>query len=89
MFGLKFKDKTFTEIIMQPGQIRLQGQIAYRFVFGGFMWAMFASSEYLSPPLTLCTLRLNGETVLLIRDGREMDNLASFCVELQRIGRAP
>ena len=89
MFGIKFKDQAFTGIIMQPGKVELAGHTAYRFVFGGLMWAMLASSHSLGPPLNQCTLRQSGETVLVVRDALELDNLSTFSLELARMGRAP
>jgi hypothetical protein len=89
MFGLKQDQQAFTGVIMQPGKVRLHGHMAYRFVFGGFLWAMLVSSHNLGAPLNQCTLSAAGETVLLIRNATEMQNLASFSVELDRMGRAP
>jgi hypothetical protein len=89
MFGLKYESKAFTGVIVQPLITRLCGQVAYKFIFGGFMWAMLVSSQELRGPATLCTLRSNGETVLLVRDALEMENLSSFGLELERLGRKP
>ena len=89
MFGIKFVDHALTSFIMQPGRVRLAGHIAYRFVFGGFMWAMLASGHRLSAELCQCVLRETGDAVILVRDAREMNNLASFSFELARMGRGP
>jgi hypothetical protein len=89
MFGLKHDAKAFTGIIMQPGRVRLNGHSAYRFVFGGFLWAMLVSSHDLGPPMNQCTLSVSGNTVILIRNATEMHNLLSFSVELGQLGRAP
>lgn len=78
MFGLKHEAQVFTGVIMQPGKVHLSGHTAYRFVFGGFLWAMLASSHDLSAPLNQCTLSATGETVLLMRNATEMQNLVSF-----------
>lgn len=89
IFGLKHENEAFTGVIMQPGKVRLHGHTAYRFVFGGFLWAMLVSSHDLSAPLNICTLSATGDTVFLIRDASAMENLLSFSVELNRLGRAP
>ena len=89
MFGLKHEAQAFTGVIMQPGKVRLSGHTAYRFVFGGFLWAMLVSSHDLGAPLNQCTLSTTGETVLLIRNATEMQNLISFSVELGRMERTP
>lgn len=89
MFGLKHGAGTFTGVIMQPGKVRLNGHTAYRFVFGGFLWAMLVSSHDLGAPLNQCTLSATGDTVLLLRNANEMNNLTSFSVELNKMGRMP
>jgi hypothetical protein len=73
---------------MQPGKVRLSGHTAYRFVFGGFLWAMLVSSHDFGTQQNQCTLSATGETVILIRNATEMQNLVSFTVELDRMGRA-
>ena len=89
MFGLKHEAGAFTGVIMQPGKVRLSGHIAYRFVFGGFVWAMLVSGHDLGAPLNQCTLSASGNTVILLRNATEMGNLISFSVELGKMGRAP
>ncbi len=89
MFGLKHETQAFNGIIMQPGKFRLDGHPTYRFVFGGVLWAMLVSSHDRGAPLNQCTLSAAGETVLLIRNASEMQNLIRFSVELGRMGRAP
>lgn len=89
MFGLTFERQAFTGVIMQPGKVRLQNQVSYRFVFGGFLWAMLASSNELSNNLVPCTLQPPGTTAILVREATSMGNLASFANELNRMGRSP
>lgn len=87
MFGLKQNQKAFTDVIMQPEKIRFHGHTAYRFVFGGFLWAMLVSSHGVGAPLNQCTLSASGKTILLIRNACEMEPLVNFSVELSRMGR--
>ena len=89
MFGLKYEKQAFAGVVMQPGRVRLHGQIAYRFVFGGFLWAFFASGQGLPAALLPCTLQPPGNAVFVVLDAMDMDNLASFSTELVRIGRSP
>lgn len=89
MFGLKYGDQAFTGVIMQPGKVRLHGHTAYRFVFGGFLWSMLVSNHNLGAPLNQCTLSATGDTVLLLRNAVDMQNLVSFSQELGQMGRAP
>lgn len=89
MFGLKHEAGAFTGVIMQPGKVRLNGHTAYRFVFGGFLWAMLVSSHDLGAPLNQCTLSAAGNTVILLRNATDMENLVNFSVALGQMGRAP
>ncbi|MEQ6340920.1 MAG: hypothetical protein M3A44_04520 [Gammaproteobacteria bacterium] len=57
MFGIKVEDEAFTQIIMPPKRLNLAGHIAYRFVFGGFVWFFLVSSHDASPPLSHAILR--------------------------------
>ncbi|UIN54161.1 hypothetical protein [Pseudomonas kribbensis] len=87
MFGLKHEGGVFTGLIMQPGKTRLDGHIAYRFVFGGFLWAMLVSGHDLGVPLNRCTLSATGHTAILLRNAIEMKNLVSFSMKLGQMGR--
>jgi len=89
IFGLTFGRQAFTGLIMQPGRVRLNNQVSYRFVFGGFLWAMFASSSELPVNLLPCTLQPPGTTAILVREATSMGNLASFANELKHMGRSP
>jgi hypothetical protein len=89
MFGLKYEGKAFTDIIMQPGKIRLNGHTAYKFVFGGFLWAILVSNHDLIPPLDQCVLQPSGKSVLLIQEADSMQNLTSFSITLNNMGRCP
>lgn len=87
MFGVKFENEVFTQLIMQPGRLKLSGHTAYRFVFGGFMWVFLVSSHEVLPPLAHAVLQPSGETLLMVKDIREMQNLVRFSEELVRMGR--
>jgi hypothetical protein len=89
MFGLKHEETTLTDLIMQPGKIRIQGQIVYRFIFGGFMWVFFVSNQNLPTPFLPCSLQPPGIAAFVVRDAIKMKNLVSFCTELNHMGRAP
>ncbi|MHA6574969.1 hypothetical protein [Pseudomonas yamanorum] len=89
MLGLRHEAGVFTDLIMQPGKVRLSGHIAYRFVFGGFLWAMLVSNHDLGAPLNQCTLSAAGNTTILLRNATDMENLVSFSAELGQMGRAP
>ena len=89
MFGIRHNDSAFSQVIMQPGKVRLCGQNGYRFMFGGFVWAFLVASHDLPTsykPLVLCP---NGNAVFLIQDALKMEHLASFSNKLIRMGRTP
>jgi hypothetical protein len=87
MFGIQFQGAALTGIIEQPRHMSLRGRPAYRFTFGGIVWAMFVSSQDDPVSLRPCTLRPNGEAVLQVRDALEMHHLFSFGQELNRMRR--
>lgn len=89
MFGISANNRPFTDVIMQPGKVRLNGYAGYKFVFGGFLWSMLVSSHDIVGPMRQCILRRSGETVLMVRDALEMDNLRAFSEVLLQMGRAP
>lgn len=89
MFGIKFDKEAFTGVIAQPGRVRLSGSIAYRFVFGGFMWAFIVTSQDVQAELLPCTLQPPGTAAFIVKDAAEMHNLAKFAKDLARMGRAP
>lgn len=89
MFGIRHENSAFTQVIMQPGKVRLYGHNGYRFMFGGFMWAFLVSSHDLHAPYTASLLRPNGSALFLICDALEMEHLAGFSTKLVRMGRVP
>lgn len=89
MFGIKFDKEAFTGVITQPSRVRLSGSIAYRFLFGGFMWAFIVTNQDVAAELLPCTLQPPGTAAFIVKDATEMHNLATFAKDLERMGRAP
>ncbi len=89
MFGLKHEREAFTGLIMQPGKLRLNGQVAYRFVFGGLLWAFYVSNQDIPGMLLPCTLQPPGTAAFIVREAADMGSLVSFATELKRMGRLP
>jgi hypothetical protein len=87
MFGLRFENENFTQLIMSPERLKLSGHTAYRFIFGGFMWVYLVSSHDVLPPLSNAILQQSGEALLIIKDIREMQNIVLLSEELVRLGR--
>lgn len=88
MFGVRHEGGLLADLILQPVKLRMNGQIAYRFVFGGFLWAFLVASEDVAAPLARCTLRPDGTAVIVTRDAKELRSLGNFADELVRMGRA-
>lgn len=88
MFGLKFENENFTQLIMPPERLKLSGHTAYRFIFGGFMWVFLVASHDILPPLSSAVLQQSGEALLTIKDIREIHDIVNFSRELVRLGRS-
>ena len=87
MFGLKFQGKALTDMMIQPRRFRLQGQVAYRFIFGGFLWAYLVSNQPLSAPFKEVFLQPSGSAIFLVKDAETAQHLIGFGQELLRLGR--
>lgn len=87
MFGLKHEGHTLTNLIVPPKRVRISGYVAYRFVFGGFLWAMIVSSHSAMAQLNQCTLSQNGHIAILVREGHDIADVNSFFSDLQKMGR--
>jgi hypothetical protein len=89
MFGLKLESTAFTQVITQPEKIKIDGRIAYRFVFGGFLWIFIVTSHESPSSLTRCFLQPNGNGFFLVRDAVELRHLKRFTLKLKQMGREP
>ena len=87
MFGLKFNGATLTDLMIQPGRIRLHGHVAYRFVFGGFLWAYIVTNHDVPPMLERVFVQPSGSAIFLVKDAETARNLVGFGQELMRRGR--
>lgn len=89
MFGLKHESIVVTDLIIQPKKTKLNGQVAYSFVFGGILWAFAVSNQDATEASLAATLRENGTAVIQVRSVMEMQSLFRFTKELSELGRAP
>ena len=87
MFGLKFNDAAVTDLMIQPGRLKLHGHAAYRFVFGGFMWVYLVSSHAAPLLIRSAFLQPSGSVIFLVKDVATADNLVQFGEELLRLER--
>lgn len=89
MFGLKYEGDVVADLVIQPKRTKLHGQIAYNFVFGGFLWTFSVSGQELPTDLLATTLNVDGKIAIMVRSVMEMKNLFSFTKELSKLGRVP
>lgn len=87
MFGLKNEGQKLTNLIVPPKKVQISGHVAYRFVFGGFLWAMFVLSHSAMPQLNQCALNQTGDMTILVCEVHDLEDVNSFFSDLQKIGR--
>jgi hypothetical protein len=88
MFGLKFMSGSLNGVVVQPTVQRLQGQRAFRFVFGGFLWVYLVANHDIAAPLSLGILTPKGDLTFLVKDARELRDLQSFADARSALGRS-
>lgn len=88
MFALKSATGVITDLIVQPEKIRLEGHIAYKFVFGGFLWTFIVSSHPARPFLSHIALNESGSLSFMVRPPEEMRPLHSFAKRHRELGRS-
>ena len=87
MFGIKFEGEAFTNVMMQPVKVRVDGHAGYKFVFGGFAWIFLVSSHDFRGHTVEVFLKPDGRGLFLIKEANEMLDLNSFAREHSRMGR--
>lgn len=88
LFGLKSPAGAMTDLIMQPERLRFQGHGAYRFVFGGFLWAFVVSSHTLPSLVEQIAVSPDGQLSLMLRPPEEIRPLISFAEKHKQMGRS-
>jgi hypothetical protein len=86
-FALVDGHRIETGLIMQPSRENMYGQVGYRFIFGGFLWAYFVSS--LSAPNSVKPLLPREDNTLCIVESEysECGLVRDFARDLKRLGR--
>jgi hypothetical protein len=87
MFGITYESGKVVDLISQPERKRALGQVAYSFVFGGFMWAYLVASQDAPIHMRSATLREDGSTVIQRQSAASMTNLMNFYDRLAGLGR--
>lgn len=88
LFGLRSPTGVMTDLIMQPERLQFQGHRAYRFVFGGFLWAFMVSSHKLPALVERVAVSPDGHLSVLLRPPEEIRPLISFAEKHKQMGRS-
>lgn len=82
VFGLVFRGAPLSGAILQPQRLRIEGALAYRFVFGGIMWALIASKS--GPPSSLrdFTISPSGDLWTVVCDALQLEDLTTVAKAL-------
>jgi len=87
MIGLLAEDSLLTDLIIQPERFRHQGNIVYRFVFGGFVWIYFVSNR--TPPIQAQRLFLSpaGNMPILMKYIENVKGFKNLAIKLFQTGK--
>ena len=69
-------------MILQPKKKRVDGQICYRFVFGGFWWLFFCASHKPNAKLTKLFINAEGTGFLLTKELSSAEHVVQFAAEV-------
>lgn len=89
MWGITLERGKVAGLVIQPSRYRALERPMYQFVFGGFVWVFFVSSQPLSSKYSNFVLQENGSFVMQVRSAMELPTLHNFMQEFDRLGRKP
>ncbi|MEJ1356845.1 MAG: hypothetical protein RPU51_01515 [Candidatus Sedimenticola sp. (ex Thyasira tokunagai)] len=81
MFATMHKGKHIDSLIIQPELKRIDGQVGYRFVFGGFWWLYFCSSHKPNKKILDVFLQKHGIGFIFLKELGSADHIVQFAVE--------
>jgi hypothetical protein len=87
LFGLVDNKSILTDLMIKPIRFRFQGHIAYRFIFGGFMWIYFASKHKPTTPNQPAFLNETGEMTILLKNIASVKDIEDSAVKLYQAGK--
>ena len=87
MCALIANDKVISSLMIQPGCFKLHGHVAYRFVFGGFMWIYIISNHPPSSVIQSAFVCPQGTMPILMRSIESVKYIESFASELFHKGK--
>lgn len=76
-----------TDLMIQPDRLKLCGQTAYRFIFGGFMWIYLASNH--TPPKLIKSAFLSpaGKMTMLVKNIENVKYIEGLAIDLFKHGK--
>lgn len=87
MSMLMYKSETIQDLIVSPTWARLDGKMAYRFVFGGLIFVFVVSS---TPPLNIISeyfLQESGTAIIKLQQLHELSYLVDSVTKMHKIGK--
>lgn len=81
MLATMHKGEHIDSFIMQPELKRIDGQIGYRFVFGGFWWLYFCSSHKPNIKLSKVFLQEHGVGYIFLKELDSAEHIVQFAIE--------
>lgn len=81
MLATMHSGKHIDSLILQPEIKRIDGQISYRFVFGGFWWLYFCSSHKPNNTLSSVFLQRDGIAYILLKELDSAEHVVQFALE--------
>lgn len=87
IFALKSKEDIHANFIDQPRKLRIDGHIAYRFIFLGFMWIYYVSSHELPELPRRVAINEDGKMIMGYGNFEELHDIKDFMIDLYKIGR--
>ncbi len=89
IFGLTSREGVQAAFIDQPTKLHLNGHVAYRFIFAGFMWVFYISSHKPPPHVGKVAVNESGEMVIGRGALEDLLYLREFGAEAKNMGRMP
>ena len=81
MVATMHKREHINSLIIQPELRRIDGQIGYRFMFGGFWWLYFCSSHKPNKKLQTAFLQKNGIGCILLKELGSAEHVVQLAIE--------
>ncbi len=87
IFSLTSEKNIHANLIDQPRRIRVDGHVAYRFIFSGFIWLYYVSSHKLPSLTSKATINEEGSMVIGLGSFDELSEFKQFAIDANQMGR--